>query len=44
MSKPQLDNERYIRLDDEELQTEVTTAIAERWVRIETDNFHDRSN
>ncbi|MDE0682127.1 MAG: trans-2-enoyl-CoA reductase family protein [Candidatus Poribacteria bacterium] len=42
--QPQLDNERYIRLDDEELQTQVTSAIAERWVRIDTDNFHDLSD
>jgi enoyl-[acyl-carrier protein] reductase/trans-2-enoyl-CoA reductase (NAD+) len=42
--QPQLDNERYIRLDDEELQTEVTSAIAERWMRIDTDNFQDLSD
>ena len=42
--QPQLDNERYIRLDDRELQPEVTDAVAERWKQIDTDNFHELSD
>lgn len=39
--EPQLDAERYIRLDDRELQSEITNAVAERWDRIDTDNFQE---
>ncbi len=42
--RPQLDGERYIRLDDRELQPEVTDAVTERWGRIDTDNFHELSD
>ena len=42
--QPQLDAERYIRLDDRELQPEVTDAVTERWERIDTDNFHELSD
>ena len=42
--QPQLDGERYIRLDDRELQSEVTDAVTERWGRIDTDNFHELSD
>ena len=42
--QPHLDNERYIRLDDRELQPEVTNAVTERWERIDTDNFHELSD
>ena len=42
--QPHLDGERYIRLDDRELQPEVTDAVTERWGRIETDNFHELSD
>ena len=42
--QPQLDSERYIRLDDRELQPEVTDAVAERWEQIDTHNFHELSD
>ena len=42
--QPQLDGERYIRLDDRELQPEVTDAVTERWGQIDTDNFHELSD
>ena len=42
--QPHLDNERYIRLDDRELQPEVTNAVTERWGQIDTDNFHELSD
>ena len=42
--QPQLDAERYIRLDDRELQSEVTGAVTERWEQIDTDNFHELSD
>ena len=42
--QPQLDTERYIRLDDRELQSEVTAAVTERWEQIDTDNFHELSD
>ena len=42
--QPQLDGERYIRLDDCELQPEVTDAVTERWKQIDTDNFHELSD
>ena len=42
--QPQLDAERYIRLDDRELQPEVTDAVTERWEQIDTDNFHELSD
>ena len=42
--KPHLDAERYIRLDDRELQPEVTEAVTERWEHINTDNFHELSD
>ena len=42
--QPQLDDERYIRLDDRELQSEITDAVTERWGRIDTDNFHELSD
>lgn len=41
---PQLDSERYIRLDDRELQPEITNAVTERWAQIDTDNFHELSD
>lgn len=42
--QPQLDSERYIRLDDRELQKDVTAAVTERWAEINTDNFHELSD
>ena len=42
--QPHLDNDRYIRLDDRELQSEVTNAVTERWEQIDTDNFHELSD
>lgn len=42
--KPELDNDRYIRLDDRELRQDVTDAVTERWGRIDTDNFHELSD
>ena len=42
--KPQLDSERYIRLDDRELRQDVTEAVTARWEQIDTDNFHDLSD
>ena len=42
--QPQLDSERYIRLDDRELQPETTDAVTERWAQIDTDNFHELSD
>ncbi len=42
--KPQLDSERYIRLDDRELRQDVTEAVTARWEEIDTDNFHDLSD
>ena len=42
--QPQLDSERYIRLDDRELQPEVTDAVTERWEQIDTDNFLELSD
>ena len=42
--QPQLDGERYIRLDDRELQPEITDAVTERWAQIDTDNFHELSD
>ena len=42
--QPHLDSERYIRLDDRELQPEVTDAVTERWAQIDTDNFHELSD
>ncbi len=42
--QPQLDSERYIRLDDRELQPEVTDAVTERWAQIDTNNFHELSD
>ena len=42
--QPQLDAERYIRLDDRELQPEITNVVAERWEQIDTDNFHELSD
>ena len=42
--QPQLDSERYIRLDDRELQPEITNAVTERWGQIDTDNFHELSD
>ena len=42
--QPQLDGERYIRLDDRELQPEVTDAVTERWEQIDTNNFHELSD
>ena len=42
--QPQLDIERYIRLDDRELQPEVTDAVTERWEEIDTDNFLELSD
>ncbi len=42
--KPQLDNDRYIRLDDRELRQDVTDAVTERWDKINTDNFHELSD
>lgn len=42
--QPRLDSERYIRLDDRELQEDVTAAVTERWAQINTDNFHELSD
>ena len=42
--QPQLDSERYIRLDDLELREDVTAAVTERWKQIDTDNFHELSD
>ena len=42
--QPQLDSERYIRLDDRELQSEITDAVTERWGEIDTDNFLELSD
>ncbi len=42
--QPQLDSERYIRLDDRELRQDVTDAVTERWEQIDTDNFHELSD
>ncbi len=42
--QPQLDSERYIRLDDRELRQDVTDAVTERWEKIDTDNFHELSD
>ncbi len=42
--KPQLDSDRYIRLDDRELRQDVTDAVTERWDKINTDNFHELSD
>ena len=42
--QPKLDTERYIRLDDRELQPEVTNAVTERWEQIDTDNFLELSD
>ena len=42
--QPHLDAERYIRLDDRELQPEVTDAVTERWAQIDTDNFLELSD
>ena len=42
--QPQLDRERYIRLDDRELRQDVTDAVTERWDNISTDNFHELSD
>ncbi len=42
--QPQLDSDRYIRLDDRELQAEVTDAVTERWEQIDSDNFHELSD
>lgn len=42
--QPQLDNERYIRLDDRELRQDVTDAVTERWEQINTDNCHELSD
>ena len=42
--QPQLDAERYIRLDDRELQPAVTEAVTERWEQIDTDNFLELSD
>ena len=42
--QPHLDSERYIRLDDRELQPEVTDAVTERWAQINTDNFLELSD
>ena len=41
---PQLDSDRYIRLDDRELRQDVTDAVTERWEKIDTDNFHELSD
>lgn len=42
--QPQLDSDRYIRLDDRELRQDVTAAVTERWDNIDTDNFHELSD
>ncbi len=42
--QPQLDRDRYIRLDDRELRQDVTDAVTERWEQIDTDNFHELSD
>ncbi len=42
--QPQLDSERYVRLDDRELQVDVTNQVTERWEQIDTSNFHELSD
>ena len=42
--QPQLDSDRYIRLDDRELRQDVTDTVTERWDKINTDNFHELSD
>ncbi len=42
--QPQLDSDRYIRLDDRELRQDVTDVVTERWDKIDTDNFHELSD
>ena len=42
--QPQLDSERYIRLDDRELRQDVTDSVTERWNNINTDNFYELSD
>lgn len=42
--QPQLDSDRYIRLDDRELRQDVTDVVTERWEQIGTDNFHELSD
>ena len=42
--QPQLDSDRYIRLDDRELRQDVTDVVTERWEKINTDNFHELSD
>ncbi len=42
--QPQLDSERYIRLDDRELQADVTHQVTERWEQIDTSNFYQLSD
>ena len=42
--QPQLDSDRYIRLDDRELRQDVTDVVTERWEKIDTDNFHELSD
>lgn len=42
--QPQLDSDRYIRLDNRELRQDVTNAVTERWDKINTDNFHELSD
>ena len=42
--QPQLDSERYIRLDDRELRQDVTDIVTDRWDKINTDNFYELSD
>ena len=42
--QPQLDSERYIRLDERELREDVTAAVTDRWEQIDTDNFYELSD
>ena len=42
--QPQLDRDRYIRLDDRELRQDVTDIVTDRWDKINTDNFYELSD
>lgn len=42
--QPQLDSDRYIRLDDRELRQDVTDIVTDRWDKINTDNFYELSD
>ncbi len=42
--QPDLDADRYIRLDDRELRPEITEIVTERWEQINSDNFLELSD